>query len=191
LIAYCKEIGKVDVIASFIEELRRQCWPHSIPREVADSELMTWADVRELSQYGIQVGAHTVSHCMLSRLDARTQEKELAESKAALEAKTGQGVDAIAYPFGDRDHFTAETKEIARRVGFKLGFSMVPGVNRLASMDRYAIRRIIPPPAAESFPMWLAMPGLMLRRRRLGPSLTRTGSEWESTGRPSNLLKRT
>jgi peptidoglycan/xylan/chitin deacetylase (PgdA/CDA1 family) len=64
------------------------------------------------------VGAHSVTHSVLSGLPIEEQRREIAESKAAVEEATGRPVNLFAYPYGAPDHFTDETVELLRSLGF-------------------------------------------------------------------------
>jgi peptidoglycan/xylan/chitin deacetylase (PgdA/CDA1 family) len=139
-----------------------------IPADLADSVLMTWDQVGKLPDYGISVGAHTVSHPILSRLPSDTQERELAESKRELERITCRRVLSLAYPFGGEEHFRAETKEIARRLGYQLGFTLNRGANRIASLDQFAIRRILAPADVISFCFRVTLPEFSACQKRNG-----------------------
>jgi peptidoglycan/xylan/chitin deacetylase (PgdA/CDA1 family) len=66
----------------------------------------------------IEIGAHTVTHPVLSQLDAPRQWLEITQSKAALEKLIGQQVRTFAYPYGTADAFSEETKQLIRESGF-------------------------------------------------------------------------
>jgi len=142
---------------------------------------MTWDQVQALHDFGITVGGHTVTHCMLSELDAETQERELRESKTELELRTGRQVLSVAYPFGGAEHFNADTIAMARKTGFRLGFSLVRGINCADRLDPFAIHRIMPPADTNSFALRVNLPGLMLNGCRFwngrGVEQTRQMSE--------------
>ncbi len=75
---------------------------------------MNPTEVRELVKGGlIAVGAHTMTHSMLSCLDEEDQRWELAESRRQLEAFLGRPVPHFAYPFGNRSAFDESTVRIA------------------------------------------------------------------------------
>lgn len=86
---------------------------------VQDIRPLEWAQVREMRQAGMEIGAHTYSHPNLSRLTRSAAEVELRQSKAILEERLGDRVDAMAYPFGiPRRHFTTETMDLASAAGY-------------------------------------------------------------------------
>jgi peptidoglycan/xylan/chitin deacetylase (PgdA/CDA1 family) len=161
LIEHFKETGALERMA-LMEDLRRRLAVEDVPHEVADMALMTWEQVKVLGDYGVSVGCHTVDHSMLSQLDGSAQERDLRSSKAELESRTGRPVLSVAYPFGARGHFNAETKGIARKVGFRLGFSLVSGINRTDRLDRFSVSRTIPPSEMASFVRCFIMPRFIL-----------------------------
>ena len=79
-----------------IRELQRGLKIGSVPLELAESTLMTVEQVRALTDYGISVGCHTVSHPCLSRLAPEAQETELQQSKTELESWTGRPCVSVA-----------------------------------------------------------------------------------------------
>ncbi len=62
--------------------------------------MMTLSQVPLLEQYGMEVGAHTVTHPQLDTLPAASLRRELREPKAVLEDILGHEVAHLAYPHG-------------------------------------------------------------------------------------------
>jgi peptidoglycan/xylan/chitin deacetylase (PgdA/CDA1 family) len=62
------------------------------------------------------VGAHTVNHPFLSRLDPCVQHREIAKNKAELEEIVGRPIASFAYPHGD---YSEQTVDAVRRCGFR------------------------------------------------------------------------
>jgi peptidoglycan/xylan/chitin deacetylase (PgdA/CDA1 family) len=70
-------------------------------------QLVTIADVRHLSRSPlIEVGAHTVTHPALPQLPLLCQQKEIQQSKTALEELIGRSIRCFAYPHGEHDPVT-------------------------------------------------------------------------------------
>ncbi|MBX3389064.1 MAG: polysaccharide deacetylase family protein [Phycisphaeraceae bacterium] len=86
---------------------------------------MSWDDVCQMEDDGMDIECHTVSHPSLPQLDAPALERELTDSRAILEAKLGRPVTALAYPYGD---FTEREIEAAERAGYRLAFSTEVGL---------------------------------------------------------------
>uniref|UniRef100_I2Q326 Putative xylanase/chitin deacetylase n=1 Tax=Desulfovibrio sp. U5L TaxID=596152 RepID=I2Q326_9BACT len=109
---------------------------------VQSRELMTTAEIREMIEHGMAVGAHTHSHKVLSTLDRETQDREIGTSKKLLEEGLGVTVRSFAYPVGTAHSFDDGTKKLVRDHGFSLAFSFYSGVNDPAGgIDPYDIRR--------------------------------------------------
>jgi peptidoglycan/xylan/chitin deacetylase (PgdA/CDA1 family) len=80
---------------------------------------LTVAEVKQLAaSRHIEIGAHTVSHSMLSALPASQQRQEIEQSKADLEEILGSPVRSFAYPFGTLSDYTSETVSLVRQLGF-------------------------------------------------------------------------
>lgn len=102
---------------------------------------LTWDEIREMAAGGVEFGSHTVSHCCLTKISPEQLDHELVSSKRRLEQETGKPVAALAYPFGGRAAFNNEVIAAARRAGYRIATSYVPGVNDLRSADRFALLR--------------------------------------------------
>lgn len=109
---------------------------------VQSRELMTTAEIKEMLDHGMAVGAHTHSHKVLATLDRQAQDREIGTSKKLLEEGLGVTVRSFAYPVGTSYSFDDGTKALVRDHGFSLAFSFYSGVNDPAGgIDPYDIRR--------------------------------------------------
>lgn len=90
----------------------------------------------------LEIGAHTVNHPSLSALSLTTQQKEIVESKSALETILNRPVTAFAYPYGERSDYTRETAVIVREAGFTCACSNFSGRTTFLS-DPYQLPRFI------------------------------------------------
>lgn len=63
-------------------------------------DYMTEAQIKELSDNGFEIGAHTVSHPDLSAATAARVTKEITDSKTQLESIIGKSVISFCYPSG-------------------------------------------------------------------------------------------
>lgn len=104
---------------------------------------MSWAQVRDLSNAGIEIGSHSVTHPVLSRLnDPEQLKRELTESKSAIEAQTGAPVISLAYPVGGRTAYDETVITAAREAGYRFAFAYHAGPNRVGAFDPYRMRRL-------------------------------------------------
>ena len=81
---------------------------------------MTWEHLIELSKDPlVTIGAHTVNHFPLTKLNSEDSRREIKKSKTELEHKLGQPIDHFAYPFGKLIHANDRDYEIVKNLGFK------------------------------------------------------------------------
>lgn len=85
---------------------------------------LTWDQVAEMSQHGIEFGSHTMSHKPLTSFDAQGARHELVDSKAAIESHIGQKVTFIAFPEGK---FNDMVMEETKKAGYAYAFTVDTG----------------------------------------------------------------
>jgi peptidoglycan/xylan/chitin deacetylase (PgdA/CDA1 family) len=91
--------------------------------------ILTAADLRELARRDhVEIGAHTITHPVLSGQSAAEQQEEIAGSRRLLEHATDRPVRSFAYPYGRPEHYTRETVALVRRAGFARACVNVPGL---------------------------------------------------------------
>jgi peptidoglycan/xylan/chitin deacetylase (PgdA/CDA1 family) len=73
------------------------------------------ADVRALSDAGVEIGSHTVTHPNLTELDDESLRRELTDSRTRLTALTGTDVAGFAYPFG---RYNARVNSAVQAAGY-------------------------------------------------------------------------
>jgi peptidoglycan/xylan/chitin deacetylase (PgdA/CDA1 family) len=104
-------------------------------------QLLTRDELRRLADAGMTIGAHTLSHPMLSQAPIELAWSEIAESRVRLEAALGKEVWALAYPFGTRESVTPETLAMAKKAGFSAAFLNYGG-GLGVGLPAYAIPRV-------------------------------------------------
>ncbi len=109
-------------------------------------ECLTWAEVRELRQFGMRFGSHTVNHPQLYALQWGQIDAETAQSKERLECELQEDVRSFAYPYAfpqEDGAFSARFANLLRRQGYETCVTTVVG--RVdAQTDPF---RIVPLPA--------------------------------------------
>jgi len=100
---------------------------------------MTRDEVRTIARDGlVTIGAHTVTHPVLSSLETAACRREITESKLACEELIGAPVAEFAYPYGD---FDTKAREAVKAAGFTAAFSIQHGPATVVS-DIWAMPRI-------------------------------------------------
>jgi len=84
--------------------------------------MLNLAELHQLRQAGMSIGAHTLSHPMLSQSSHDAAWSEISECKQNLELALEQEMWALAYPFGNSSSVTSRELEMAKRAGFKAAF---------------------------------------------------------------------
>ena len=103
--------------------------------------LLTRRELLELASAGMTIGAHTLSHPILSQLPAELARAEISESRARLESVLEKRVWAFAYPFGDPQSVTPQVLGMVEETGFKAAFLNFGGGLGTA-LPPYALPRI-------------------------------------------------
>jgi peptidoglycan/xylan/chitin deacetylase (PgdA/CDA1 family) len=113
-------------------------------RDAEAQRFMSWDDVRALSSAGFEIGSHTATHPILSNVSAEQLRLELVESRAAIEARTGQACTALAYPNGRARDIGDIVVDAAANAGYDFAFTVS---NRWCSRTSNALQldRISPP----------------------------------------------
>jgi peptidoglycan/xylan/chitin deacetylase (PgdA/CDA1 family) len=112
------------------------------PKEL-QSLMLTWDQIREMSQNGIHFGAHTITHPILSQVSLDVMRSEIKGSKTAIEEKVGRDVKAFAYPFGRKEHYPKSAPKVLKELGFTCAVTTELGANS-ASTPMYELNRSRP-----------------------------------------------
>jgi peptidoglycan/xylan/chitin deacetylase (PgdA/CDA1 family) len=136
-------------IARFIRQLRAlPAWDDAVrivrdlpeatgvaPATVVERPLfMSWEQVRQLAAAGMEVGGHTRTHPILSRItDRRVLHDEIAGCSEDIHAAVGQTPLAFAYPAGGPAAMSADADAEIRACGFRIWFSAVHSFAHLHS----------------------------------------------------------
>ncbi|WP_037579218.1 polysaccharide deacetylase family protein [Phaeacidiphilus oryzae] len=101
--------------------------------------MMTLGQVGDLTDCGLEVGAHTITHPQLDTLGSGAVARELAEPKKVLEDVLGEEVPAFAYPHG------YSSRRVRRQVAAAGYTSAVAVRNALSSAEDepYRISRLM------------------------------------------------
>jgi peptidoglycan/xylan/chitin deacetylase (PgdA/CDA1 family) len=88
-----------------IEKRVRAATPEFAPTddEHHKFDLAGWDELRRLDSRIVTIGSHTLSHPILTSLDARAMEVEVAQSRGLLATRLQREVDLFAYPNGGLD----------------------------------------------------------------------------------------
>jgi len=123
-----------------VTDLQRRCGIGELPRNL----MMTSDQVRSMDRAGMEIGAHTVNHPILTSLQAVDAEREIRDGRNALESLLDASVDVFAYPNGKPGQdYDSSHLEIVKKLGFRAAVSTAPGVAR-AGDDPLQLPRFTP-----------------------------------------------
>ena len=116
----------------------------SIPDGFFQKLMMEWDQVREMQNAGIEFGAHTIHHPILTRISLEQAREEIVGSKSKIEEELGRPVLGFAYPNGQAPDLNEEIEKIVAGSGIRAAFTLLSGPSSLSEVKRnpFAIRRI-------------------------------------------------
>jgi len=109
--------------------------------------LLTKEQVLEMSQKGIEFGAHTMNHVDLTQVGVEEAWKEITGSKKHLEDLLKKEVRTFAYPYG---RLNEAIRNLVKKAGFSYGIGTVNGPLAMHK-DLFNIRRIVIHPDTNVF----------------------------------------
>jgi peptidoglycan/xylan/chitin deacetylase (PgdA/CDA1 family) len=148
--SWVRQLSQCDWSArnSFLAEMRQQLasasWQGFDPSNAASCRrfcLMTSDDLRQLALAGMTVGAHSVSHPLLSQMPLALARSEILESREKLESALLERIWAFAYPFGDSQSVTPEVLALPGQLGYSAAFLNFGG-GLGVKLPYYALPRI-------------------------------------------------
>jgi peptidoglycan/xylan/chitin deacetylase (PgdA/CDA1 family) len=123
-----------------LREVRR--WTVEVPARRSNHRPLSLEEVERLHQGRlVEVGAHTITHPILSALPSGSQAHEIRKNKARLEKILDRSVSSFAYPYGKPYDYTAQTVDIVRQAGFTCACASFEGLVRRSS-DRFQLPRV-------------------------------------------------
>lgn len=97
-----------------------------------------WAEAREMQSNGIEIGSHSLTHPILTRVGDERLRLELQESKSRLEEVLKRRIEQFCYPNGDHDE---RVRSEVARAGYRIAVTCVGGLNKRGG-DPLTLRRI-------------------------------------------------
>ncbi len=70
------------------------------PNGLGTQPMLSWSQIKELAETGIEIGAHTRTHPDLRKLSAEQLDTEIAGSVADIKEHVDKPIESFAYPYG-------------------------------------------------------------------------------------------
>jgi peptidoglycan/xylan/chitin deacetylase (PgdA/CDA1 family) len=111
-------------------EIGALCARHGVDEtEICRELCMSWDELRPFADDPlVTIGAHTVTHCNLSRQTEEIASHEIAIGRARIESALQRPIVHLAYPYGDRIAAGVREFALARSAGFKTAVTTRPGM---------------------------------------------------------------
>ena len=104
--------------------------------EKDNKNMLKWKDIKNLD---FEIGAHSVSHPVLSKLDDEKLKNEIINCKRDIENKLYLKVNVFSYPHGKREDIGKKAIWLVKE-NYDFGVSNIYGVNDLNSNPHYLKR---------------------------------------------------
>lgn len=126
-------------IIYLVSHLNYNKWDVEVPENPEKKfPLMTWDMIKEMQEYGIEFGGHTMTHQKLAHIPFEQAKEEITKSTQFLEEKLEEKLVCFAYPYGDLNE---QVKEFVRNSSYSFAVATDSG-DLSFSEDLFQIRRI-------------------------------------------------
>lgn len=135
---YCLTISNSEKLAT-IDELFYKVGvqkPEVVPNEFRP---VSWEQIRQMIERGLDVGSHSISHPILTKLDENQLAQELKQSREKLQQEIGRPVDVFCYPNGEDTDFDQRVQEWIKHSGYRYAVSAFPSRHPIS--DNWCINR--------------------------------------------------
>jgi peptidoglycan/xylan/chitin deacetylase (PgdA/CDA1 family) len=113
-------------------------------RGPAGHRIVSWAQIHELAQAGINIGSHSVHHPAMETLHEKTLRQELLDSKSSLENYIGREICDFSHPFSFPElnaTYVNKYRHLLAECGYKTGMTTTIGCVYQGD-DIFTIRRL-------------------------------------------------
>ncbi|MGA8764912.1 MAG: polysaccharide deacetylase family protein, partial [Candidatus Sulfotelmatobacter sp.] len=108
--------------ADWMDLVRSRCPLKPAYRSERRWRLLSIRELGLLAEAGMSIGAHSISHPVLSVCSEQEARREIQESKSDIERALGRPVWAFAYPFGNPSTMGEREVRLAQEAGFACAF---------------------------------------------------------------------
>jgi peptidoglycan/xylan/chitin deacetylase (PgdA/CDA1 family) len=127
---------------AFLAEFGGLCGVDIPPNPPSGCEAMSWEELRAVSAEGVEIGCHSETHPILSKISNRLElENEIRGAKENMERHLGFGVRHFCYPNGRPIDVSEAVVRCVREAGFASAAGTASGLNSVDA-DRFQLRRI-------------------------------------------------
>lgn len=129
----CPEDQKVKLLDELIAGLE-------VGKASHDRLMLNWDELRVMAREGWDIGSHTMSHPILTRIELSAVAEELQSSKRLIEQELQRPASLFAYPNGKGTDYNQDIKTAAKEAGYVAAVTTLSGINRCVP-DLFELRR--------------------------------------------------
>ncbi len=127
--------------------IRQFCDQHNVDLDkMCATQAMNWDEVRAIAADPLcTIGAHTIHHYAISKLDADDAIKEATDSRDRIEKEIGKRPEFFAYPYCDEGSAGRRDFDLMHKAGFKMALTTRKGLvypehkNHLTALPRLSL----------------------------------------------------
>ena len=119
-----------ELVYPILKEMRMSATFFIVPNFVGKDGYMSWENIKQLSDDGMEIASHSLTHKYLNTLNEEDIFNELKNSKIKIEEIIGKDVNSFAYPYGS---YSPKSHQIATEAGYKNICNSKPGLSRINS----------------------------------------------------------
>lgn len=132
----------IDAIRGVIDILRDRAKGRLNAYDFRNDSCMNWPQVRAMSEAGMEIGAHGLTHRSLARMPLVQAEDEIKKSKSVIESNIKRECLHFAFPFGSKRDYNQTLIDNVKGAGFQSCLLNVHGYNHMDT-DPFCFKRII------------------------------------------------
>ena len=104
---------------------------------------LTWDQVRQMADHGMEIGSHTRSHLILGNGSPGEVAQELEVSRRTIEEQISRPVRAVSYPIASYDFaINPLVIKLVQLAGYRFGVGYTSGPVRRLTRERYQLKRL-------------------------------------------------
>jgi len=118
VVQYCLSVSDIEKNI-FLEKFANDLgvFVPSVP--IDDYSAVTWDQLREMNDNGIDIGAHSITHPAMSKVATENLYIEIADCKTRIESELGHDVSNFCYPNGQPADYNSSVISAVKNAGFK------------------------------------------------------------------------
>jgi peptidoglycan/xylan/chitin deacetylase (PgdA/CDA1 family) len=109
----------------------------SVSGDQPSYQLLTWQQIREMERAGFEIGSHTCTHAILTKISEVEAWREVDQSRRILSDALGKSIESFCYPEG---RLNKTVIEMVKKTGYSCG--VVTPSHAGIPLSRYTLRRV-------------------------------------------------